>query len=194
MESGGHEILSSGFYPAFRLTIDGLYHSSDNDGNVWVCAPCPPGCANCTALSEQLLGPSRCTSCNEGYTLNKTNGKCETQHSCPQLTYFDENNKQCLPCHSSCARCRGPNPTDCLECHRIVDSNLNPSPACLSIPQFPRFMQSDGACEFDTFSGHCIPCCHAGRLLEVESPKDCFFCLPHEISIAKTISGALFSI
>nr|CUU98362.1 proprotein convertase subtilisin:kexin type 5 [Hymenolepis microstoma] len=144
--------------------------ADENWSEYQLCIPCLPLCTSCSS-------PSRCTSCNEGYTLNKTNGKCETQHSCPQMTYFDENNKQCLPCHSSCARCRGPNPTDCLECHRIVDSNLNPSPACLSIPQFPRFMQSDGAFEFDTFSGPCIPCCHAGRLLEVESPKYCFFCL-----------------
>ncbi|VDO07464.1 unnamed protein product [Rodentolepis nana] len=287
-----------GFYPAFRLTKDGLYHSSDKGGSVWVCAPCPPGCANCTASSEQAQGfavprcdtchddlilhsdsglctspcpigtlgpncswtchhscltcaedsdsclqcpaatylafgereinhmmpyastnisgygcvnvcpvtsyplqigeyeicipcpplckscsgPGRCTSCNEGYTLSKTDGKCEAEHSCPLMTYFDENDKRCMPCHSSCARCRGPNPTDCLECHRIVDSNLKPSPACLSIPQFPRFMQSNEAFEFDTFSGPCIPCCHAGRLLEVEPPKDCFFCLPNELT------------
>nr|CUU98314.1 hypothetical transcript [Hymenolepis microstoma] len=67
-------------------------------GEYQLCIPCPPLCTSCSS-------PSRCTSCNEGYTLNKTNGKCETQHSCPQMTYFDENNKQCLLCHSSCARC-----------------------------------------------------------------------------------------
>ncbi|VUZ56328.1 unnamed protein product, partial [Hymenolepis diminuta] len=286
----------SGFYPAFRLTKEGLYHTSGNNGDVWACAPCPPGCANCTASSEQLQGftvprcsachedlildsesalcnsscpigafspncsrtchpscltcvedsdsclqcpsatylafgereinhmmsyantnidgygcvnvcpdvtypfrigereiclscpplckscsgPDWCTSCNEGYALNETSGKCEIEHPCPQMAYFDENDKQCRPCHSSCARCQGPNPTDCLECHRIVGSNLNPSPACLPVPQFPRFMQSNGAYESNTFSGPCIPCCHVGRLLEIESPKDCFFCLPNE--------------
>nr|CDS34405.1 expressed protein [Hymenolepis microstoma] len=88
MESGGHEILSSGFYPAFRLTIDGLYHSSDNDGNVWVCAPCPPGCANCTALSEQLLGFAvpRCDTCHDGLILHSDSGLCTSL--CPIGTDF----------------------------------------------------------------------------------------------------------
>ncbi|XP_014467641.1 PREDICTED: furin-like protease 2 isoform X2 [Dinoponera quadriceps] len=71
------------------------------------CVACPPGCATCATLS--------CTSCVEGWSLNKK-GLCapENRSNCNSNQYYEDG--QCKPCHSSCETCSGPTDDECISC------------------------------------------------------------------------------
>ncbi|KAL5110679.1 Proprotein convertase subtilisin/kexin type 5 [Taenia crassiceps] len=146
-----------------------------------ICLPCPPLCKSCAA-------PDKCTRCEEGYALNKRNGKCEPVLLCPQETYFDNNDQKCKPCHPSCVRCRGPGASDCLECPRS-----GASPACLEPPPPIRTAHANQEPSSESSVGTCYPCCHVARILDSQPPSDCLFCLPTEVTCSSwaAIGGGL---
>ncbi|VDK21054.1 unnamed protein product [Taenia asiatica] len=137
------------------------------------CLPCPPLCKSCAA-------PDKCTRCEEGYALNKHNGKCEPVLLCPQATYFDNNDQICKPCHPSCVRCRGPGASECLECPRS-----GVSPACLEPPPPTKTAHTSQEPLLESPVGTCHPCCHVARILDSRPPSDCLFCLPTEGKFSK---------
>ena len=100
-----------------------------------------------------------CNQCRH-YRLNGDDGFARCVAACPDGLYGDEESKECLLCHSSCASCTGEMPTDCSNC---------PS----------NFTLSNGAC---------IEGCPPGSFLATtrKNPASCLSC--H--SSCSTCSGA----
>nr|KAF6399209.1 furin, paired basic amino acid cleaving enzyme [Molossus molossus] len=91
--------------------------------------PTPPESSGCKTLTSSQA----CVVCEEGFSLHE---KSCVQHCPPGFApqvlsthYSTENDVEtirasvCTPCHTSCATCRGPAPTDCLTCpsHAVLD-------------------------------------------------------------------------
>ncbi|XDA85795.1 hypothetical protein R6Z07F_015545 [Ovis aries] len=91
--------------------------------------PTPPESIGCKTLTSSQA----CVVCEEGFSLHQKN--C-VQHCPPGFApqvldthYSTENDVEiirasvCTPCHTSCATCQGPAPTDCLSCpsHASLD-------------------------------------------------------------------------
>uniref|UniRef100_A0A0C9QJY7 furin n=1 Tax=Fopius arisanus TaxID=64838 RepID=A0A0C9QJY7_9HYME len=71
------------------------------------CVPCPPGCSTCVTAA--------CTSCINGWSLNKKNLCAPVSRSkCDISEYFEDNH--CKPCHSTCETCAGPTDNFCISC------------------------------------------------------------------------------
>ncbi|XP_066589847.1 furin-like protease 2 isoform X2 [Prorops nasuta] len=84
------------------------------------CVPCPPGCATCAT--------SGCTSCIQGWSLNKKS-LCapESRSRCDNTEYYEDGH--CKPCHSTCETCSGPTEDFCISCQ---GSLLLQSKRCVS--------------------------------------------------------------
>ncbi|BHF64329.1 hypothetical protein SprV_0200733200 [Sparganum proliferum] len=135
-------------------------------GEDQVCLKCPPLCATCS-------GPNACITCADGFAKNPSSGACEPKLLCPHRTFYSLEKMECIPCHSSCASCRGPKADDCLKCHRTPNSPV--PPACLLISD----IEDNGQLPLEDTSsafGSCVPCCGIQHLLAVSPPPHCQFC------------------
>uniref|UniRef100_A0A0V0J8S6 Proprotein convertase subtilisin/kexin type 5 n=1 Tax=Schistocephalus solidus TaxID=70667 RepID=A0A0V0J8S6_SCHSO len=135
-------------------------------GEDQVCLKCPPVCATCS-------GPSACLTCADGFVKNPSSGDCELKLFCPPRTFYSLETMECIPCHSTCARCRGPKADDCLQCHRTPNSLV--PPACLLLPDMEDNRQFSLQ-DISPFFGSCVPCCGIQQLLAMSPPPHCQFC------------------
>lgn len=106
--------------------------------NGQVCYDCPPKqryshelrrCVYCPNECRECSKTGTCTYCQAGYKLEgSTCVQCKVKGclECPEKLnvclqciegmYFDFTMMKCLPCHSECATCSGPNRGDCKSC------------------------------------------------------------------------------
>ena len=86
-------------------------------------ANCPPktykdtqyqACMKCNNACKTCYGPTNkeCLECDSENGYTKVRDECKLI-TCQDGTYMS-NTAKCLPCHSSCSVCKGPNVTDCI--------------------------------------------------------------------------------
>mmetsp|Transcript_5279 Transcript_5279/g.9692 ORF Transcript_5279/g.9692 Transcript_5279/m.9692 type:complete len:421 (+) Transcript_5279:367-1629(+) len=82
------------------------------------CYPCPQGCETCNSYTE-----NGCTSCFSGYSPSRSqdtfeciSDECDSSSSCPQNTYFDKEECDCIECDFTCSDCLGPSNYECRMC------------------------------------------------------------------------------
>uniref|UniRef100_A0A5K3FGZ7 P/Homo B domain-containing protein n=1 Tax=Mesocestoides corti TaxID=53468 RepID=A0A5K3FGZ7_MESCO len=110
-------VCRPGFYPAFQLSKSGFYATElpvdfTAENGVWVCAPCPPGCARCSPSTKHVQGyvVPMCEVCQTGLILDGDAGTCHSP--CPIGTYGGNCSRAC---HHMCSTCV--NELDsCLQC------------------------------------------------------------------------------
>jgi len=85
-----------------------------------ICLKCSKPCFTCFGS-----GHSQCIVCNEkeGYIRDAAKRIC-TLFTCVEGTTFElnDNKPTCVPCHESCATCKGKNYTDCTSCRKGLSS------------------------------------------------------------------------
>ena len=74
------------------------------------CEYCYPPCLEC--ISED-----QCLSCVDKYYFVDKTLSCVVKENCPDGTYGDDDTRSCMPCHISCATCKGKTSKDCKLCN-----------------------------------------------------------------------------
>lgn len=90
---------------------------------------CPPGsfqsangqqliCNSCDAACAECVGPtaSHCVRCSSGLMLDGS--KCTSQ--CPDGTFAEMSDRQCVSCDKDCLTCDGAGDTDCTSCEKAM--------------------------------------------------------------------------
>ena len=88
-----------------------------------MCIACDYRCLTCSVTASQCITcPSTATltgsscMCKSGYYWDVSTNKCMLIPSCQAKSYFDTNQRTCLPCYFTCATCSGPTFDTCLTC------------------------------------------------------------------------------
>ncbi|KAK2713282.1 hypothetical protein QYM36_009226 [Artemia franciscana] len=90
------------------------------------CRPCPTGCIDCSYVEDDDSDANGvklvqlvmvCKECVNGWRLDSSMA-CETDatNECEEEEFGV--GSECGPCHPACARCYGPEPDQCLSCHK----------------------------------------------------------------------------
>ena len=93
------------------------------------CRACESNCRTCVGSA------TNCTTCATGLVL--LSQACESE--CPIGMYADQSGRAptCVPCHTSCEACNGPQQTDCLSCNRPPSPPALPPSAPPTPPALP---------------------------------------------------------
>ncbi|EAR93490.2 transmembrane protein, putative (macronuclear) [Tetrahymena thermophila SB210] len=120
----------------------------------------------CTENQLYLKDQMTCSQCF--YYKNECLLKCPSKH-------FANQQNQCVPCHSTCAECKGPNSNQCSQC------------------QSPNLLQDDKTCSrcesrsyFDTQKNTCVKCHYKCQSCNGPNIQDCLTCSESLIYSEKT--------
>jgi hypothetical protein len=116
--------------------------------------PCHPTCYGCFNSSKLS-----CKVCAQNLTLTIASGSVSFC-SCPTGTYAD-NQGNCNPCYSNCAKCINGNPSGCLECKE--NSIAVPAPSFSGFTNYfcpckPGYEFENGICRLPTCHVTCLKC------------------------------------
>ncbi|KAL4486019.1 hypothetical protein ABPG72_003953 [Tetrahymena utriculariae] len=101
------------------------------------CIQCDKTCLTCDRYSDF------CTSCQQGYILDTTYGKCTPD--CKSNQYLDQYDNQCKPCDSSCGSCEY-FPDRCFSCISGYKYD-NERYSCEIVCQPGQYLERDQTCK-----------------------------------------------